>query len=149
MPLLVRLALLTSMTLVIGASVSLAADESPYAGAAKCKMCHSAIYQSWQGTKHAKALSLVDPAQRKSDCISCHVPGTPEMIAAEKDTPSFPDVQCEACHGAAKAHTQNPKNRAGLIADPDEASCRRCHNEKSPHFHGFVYAAMKPFVHPK
>ncbi len=145
----IRMALLASLALAFGASAAVAADDTPYAGAAKCGPCHQAIYQSWLATKHAKALSKLDAGQRKSECISCHVTGSPEMIAADGDKPTFPDVQCEACHGAAKAHAQNPTVRTGLVAQPDEASCTRCHNEKSPHFRGFVYAAMKSFVHSK
>ena len=31
---------------------------------------------------------------------------------------------------------------------PAQSTCEACHNDKSPHFHGFVYAAMAGFSHP-
>jgi hypothetical protein len=141
------LMLVTVVALTAGASAVRAADESPYAGADKCGPCHQAIYHAWQATKHAKALMKLDASQRKSDCIRCHVTGTPEMIAADGDNPSLPNVQCEACHGPAAAHAKDPKVRTGLTAKPGEAVCTTCHNDQSPKFRGFVYAAMKSFVH--
>jgi formate-dependent nitrite reductase cytochrome c552 subunit len=142
-----RVALLGTMALGVGVRAGAAATDGPYAGADKCGPCHQAIYQAWLTTKHAKALGKLDASQRKSACISCHVTGSPEMIAADGDKPSFPNVQCEACHGAGQAHAQDPNVRAGLTARPDEGDCTRCHNDRSPHFHGFLYSAMKSFVH--
>jgi Cytochrome c554 and c-prime len=138
---------LSVATLVVGAGSALAAEDSPYAGAEKCGPCHKAIYQAWAETKHAKALGKLQPAERQKDCIGCHVTGSPEMIAADGDNPTFPNVQCEACHGPAGAHAQNPTVRTGLIAKPGESDCTRCHNAKSPRFRGFVFSAMKLFVH--
>jgi hypothetical protein len=143
-----RLALLAAGVLAAGAASARAADDGPYAGAEKCAPCHQAIYHAWQGTKHAKALAKLDAAQRKTECIGCHVTGSPEMIAADGDKPHFPNVQCESCHGPGAAHAKDPAVRTGLTATPGEGSCTVCHNDRSPHFRGFVYAAMKTFVHP-
>jgi Cytochrome c554 and c-prime len=146
----VRGVILTALALGVTALTSAApADDGPYAGADACKKCHRAIYDSWSHTKHAHAIDRLQYTDRKKECIGCHVTGTPEMIAAEKDHPSHPNVQCEACHGAAAAHVANAAVRDGLVASPDAESCERCHNEKSPHYKGFVYAAMKRFVHPQ
>lgn len=124
--------------------------QSAYAGADTCKTCHGAIYAAWQGTKHAHAIDKLAPSERQGDtCIRCHVTGTPEQIAAEGARPSLPNVQCEACHGAGGAHAADPAVRTGLAKKPGESACTTCHNERSPHFHGFVYGAMAGFVHPK
>ena len=75
----------------------------------------------------------------------------PEMKAAGGNAPSFPAVQCEACHGPGATHVAQARakviDRAALIGRPDEASCVRCHNSGSPHFKSFFYGAMKGLVH--
>ena len=120
-----------------------------YAGAEACKTCHAAIFDAWQATKHAHAIDKLTPTERQGDaCIRCHVTGTPEQIASEGAKPSLPNVQCEACHGAGAAHAANPSTKTGIAKKPSESSCTSCHNDKSPHFHGFVYGAMSGFVHP-
>jgi hypothetical protein len=126
------------------------ATQSAYAGAAACKTCHAAIYEAWQRTKHAHAIDKLAASDRKGDaCIRCHVTGAPEQIAAEGAKPSHPNVQCEACHGAAAAHAAEPTVKTGLARKPGESACTGCHNDQSPHFHGFVYAAMSGFAHPQ
>jgi hypothetical protein len=132
----------------LGISAAARAQVPQYAGADACKSCHQAIYEAWANTKHAKALGKLLASDRKPPCIGCHVTGTSEQIAAERDKPTFPGVQCEACHGPGSLHVADPRVKAGLMKTPDERACTRCHNEKSPHFHGFVYAAMTPFSHP-
>ena len=122
---------------------------SPYAGADSCKTCHQAIYDSWANTKHAKAINALAAPDREGDkCIGCHVTGTPQQIAAEGAKPSLPNVQCESCHGPGAAHAADAKVMTGLVRKPGESSCTSCHNDKSPHFRGFVFVAMKGFVHP-
>jgi hypothetical protein len=36
----------------------------------------------------------------------------------------------------------------GVAKKPAESACTKCHNDKSPHYHGFMYAAMAGFSHP-
>jgi hypothetical protein len=143
------------ITLVISLIAAPAFAQEPtaahpgYAGAETCKTCHGAIFDAWQGTKHAHAIDKLAPSERQGDaCIRCHVTGSPEQIAAEGAKPSLPNVQCESCHGAGAAHAADPSNKTGLAKTPSERACTSCHNEKSPHFHGFVYGAMSGFVHP-
>jgi len=120
-----------------------------YAGAGACKTCHAEIFDAWQRTKHARAIDKLTPSERQGDaCIRCHVTGSPAQIAAEGAKPSLPNVQCEACHGAGAAHAADPSSKTGLAKTPSESACTSCHNDKSPHFHGFVYGAMSGFVHP-
>jgi len=124
---------------------------SPYVGADTCKDCHAKQYTAWAATKHAKALTKLQPEQREGGtCIGCHVTGSAEMIAAEGANPSFPNVQCEACHGAGRAHVEAAKTGDSVTDLPKpttEESCTRCHNETSPHYKPFYYSALKGLVH--
>jgi formate-dependent nitrite reductase cytochrome c552 subunit len=108
-------------------------------------------YTAWAATKHATALrKLSDENRQGGTCIKCHVTGSPEMIAAEGANPSFPNVQCEACHGAGRAHVDAAKTGDSVTDLPKkttEETCVRCHNETSPHYKPFYYAALKGLVH--
>ncbi len=124
---------------------------SPYVGADACKDCHSGQYASWAQTKHSKTLNKLQAADLEGTaCIKCHVTGSPEMIAAEGATPSFPNVQCEACHGAGRLHVEAAATGDSVTARPaktTEETCTRCHNEESPRFKPFYYTAMVGMVH--
>lgn len=112
-----------------------AAATSPFAGAELCRSCHPSQYIQWAGTKHATALqSLVDDKRHLDDqCFSCHVTG-----AAQEGGPKTPlevhglrDVQCEACHGAARAHLARPDDKAVMpTRDPGQQACVTCHDGK-------------------
>jgi hypothetical protein len=141
--------ILLTLAWVVGLAGSAAAQGPEYAGADSCKTCHQAIYDSWAGTKHAKALSRLSGAEKKGDtCIGCHVTGSAAQIAAEGENPKFPGVQCESCHGPGSLHVADAKVMTGLSKKPSESACTKCHNDKGPHFHGFVYVAMAGFSHP-
>jgi len=146
------LSLLLAATAALMLAAPAAADDSPYAGASACKSCHEETYAAWARTKHANAIMRLSPSDKSSgQCIRCHVTGSPEQIAAEKDMPSHPGVQCESCHGAGRAHVEAARagdaSKARLVKAPDEKSCTVCHNDGSPHFKGFFYKAMAPMVH--
>jgi hypothetical protein len=126
--------------------------EGPFAGAAACKPCHAAIYDKWSKTGHQRAFDRLGVDDRlKPDCLACHVTGPADIVAAELAKPSYPGVQCEYCHSAARAHAEqaaaSPPATKGLTLKPGEAVCLRCHNSKSPHFRGFYFAAMVGMVH--
>lgn len=127
-------------------------QDSPFVGAEACQACHEAIHTAWSATSHAKALLRLGPSDRESgECIRCHVTGSPEQIAAEGANPRLPGVQCEACHGAGRAHVDAAEagtTPAGQITKtPNEQACTRCHNKESPHYSPFFYAAMRSLVH--
>ena len=142
-------AVAAAMLLALGAAAvpASAGEHSAYAGADTCRKCHGKIWDAWQETKHAHAINRLQHADRQKECIACHVTGSPEMIAAEEGSPSHPNVQCEACHGPGGAHAARPQVTEGLVRSPQSESCQRCHNARSPHYKGFVFAAMKLFVH--
>lgn len=116
-----------------------------YVGAKKCRICHLDIYDSWQKSKHAKAMSLLDDEQRADEsCVRCHSTGK------KADGTLIENVECEACHGPGSEYRKMRvmKNldkaiQLGLIVN-DEAVCVGCHNEASPTFKGFTYVPGDP-----
>jgi hypothetical protein len=134
---------------IVGVAAAASAQEGPqYVGADGCKACHQDIYDVWANTKHAKTFNRLSASDKKTDCVRCHVTGTAEQIVAEADVPKFPGAQCESCHGPGSLHAADPTVMTGISKKPSEAACTRCHNDKSPHYRGFMYSAMLGFSHP-
>lgn len=123
-----------------------------YIGAAKCKMCHNKPtsgeqYKKWSEGPHAKAFETLPEADRTNEkCLKCHT--TPTLEKSE-------GVSCEACHGPGSKYKapaimkdQAKSIENGLIV-PDEALCKKCHNEESPNFKGFDFATYSAKIaHP-
>jgi hypothetical protein len=111
-----------------------------------------AIFDAWAKTKHARALSSLSSSERQtgSTCAACHVTGAKEPIEIDGRVTNA-NVQCESCHGPGQAHIAAAKagNAATvkLANPPAERVCLGCHNERSPHYRGFFYAALKGLVH--
>ena len=124
------------------------ADTSGYVWDAACKDCHSDVWDAWAKTKHKTALNRLSAAEHEQPCAACHLTGSITPVLAEGKVLNT-GVQCESCHGPGKAHVDTAKagTPARFAAKPDEKTCVVCHNEKSPHYHGFFYSAMKGFVH--
>jgi len=145
----VRTILIIAASLVLPALVAAQDSAAPgYVGSDNCKSCHQAIHAAWTQTKHAHAIDRLKPGDRNSECIGCHVTGSADQIAREQGRPSHPNVQCESCHGPASLHVADPQVKTGMVRKTSESACQSCHNERSPHYRGFVYAAMVNFVHP-
>ena len=154
----VRSLVIACFLMFLGSSVSAQYD---YIGAAKCKMCHNkpstgAQYKQWLDTKHAKAYeSLVGEEKNDPKCLKCHSTyySDDEMLM----TTITPEegVSCESCHGAGSGYkpkaimqSREKSIEKGLII-PDEALCKTCHNEESPHYKGFNYEEyLKEISHP-
>lgn len=147
-----------------------------YVGDETCEVCHSSLrigqqFQRWSRSPHAKAfqdlaspealriarrMGIADP-QNDLRCLSCHTtaPGAhlPEIVSTfrKKD-----GVQCESCHGPGEDYSHfstmiDPvKSReVGLVAKPDEKTCKTCHNPSSPTFKGFDFKkSMAAISHP-
>ncbi|PIS37989.1 MAG: hypothetical protein CO150_03865 [Nitrospirae bacterium CG_4_9_14_3_um_filter_53_35] len=154
--------MVAALFVIVSAGMVSAAD---YVGVAKCKMCHMKQFKSWEQTKMAKALDSLKPgaaAEAKTAakldpekdyttdaaCLGCHtVNGKADM----------PGVQCESCHGAGSDYMKvmmtnrdyklDEIKAKGLVNAPDEAACKKCHNEKSPFFKGFTYDKSKSHEH--
>jgi cytochrome c553 len=118
-----------------------------YSWAPSCKECHEAEYDSWQRTKHARALERLSKDEQQKDCLGCHVTG-PKVKVEKEGALQNGNVQCESCHGAAGAHAADPDVRTGLMKKPSAAMCERCHNATSPSFKGFYYGSMVSLSHP-
>lgn len=144
--------LLALLSLFFFAYACLSAQDFKYIGAAKCKMCHNKPekgeqYNKWAAGPHANALKALTGENAKNPkCLKCHSTAAavdPSLIAT---LTAEEGVSCESCHGPGSAYktitvmkdrTQSAAN--GLIL-PDEAVCRKCHNEESPEFKGFNFA---------
>jgi hypothetical protein len=157
--------------------VSDAAAQHELIGAPKCKMCHKSKtgdqWGIWEGSKHAQAfvtlgseeskkiaaeMGLGDP-QKEEACLKCHA--TQAFLG--RDVPldkrgKYEDAEgvgCEACHGAGSLYKSmkvmkdlEQATANGLLAVTEE-TCVKCHNENSPTFKGFDYAARSAEVaHP-
>jgi len=125
-------------------------EEASYVGVKKCKTCHIKVYQTWKDTKHAIAFDkLNDQEKQDPKCIECHT--------TNKDV-NLPGIQCEACHGPGgqfsaatimnkKKFEADPEGQkkmaieAGLVIAPNETNCKKCHNERSPHYKDFDFKA--------
>lgn len=124
----------------------------PFLGGEGCKTCHTAVADAWSKTKHARAMDALSGNDRtNTTCLACHVTATPETLGAQITNPHHPNVQCEACHGAGRAHAEQAAAGtpalAGMTKSPAEKVCLGCHNSKSPSFKGFFYSGMKALVH--
>jgi len=136
------------------AATSEAAATPTYVGAAKCKICHKGekngnIFETWEASAHANSMKvLVEKGEDKNPaCIGCHTTGYEAggygaEGMAEAD---LGNVGCEACHGPGSEYKtmkvmKDPAaaKAAGLLI-PTEATCTKCHNDKSPTFKGFKY----------
>ncbi len=122
-------------------------------------------YGTWLEGPHSKAFKVLatekalkinkekgikSHPQETAECLVCHVTGyeAPASAKAESFSPEE-GVGCEACHGpgsvykslkimkALTAGEQDPK-KVGFNKG-DEATCRTCHNEKSPTFKPFDF----------
>jgi hypothetical protein len=107
--------------------------DGPFAGSDACAQCHRAEFLQWAGTAHARSFQTLfaDKRHLDDDCFSCHVTGAgqPGGPASPDRVGGFRDVQCEACHGPARAHSLDPAN-ADLkpTADPAQEACVTCHD---------------------
>ena len=142
-------------------------------------MCHSADakgaqYKVWAASPHAKAFAtLATPEaaevakkagvtgspQQAPQCLECHTTGCQAPAEARAAVKPDDGVSCEACHGPGGNYSTmavmkavfagtTPPAGVGLVV-PDEKTCLRCHNEKSPTFKPFVYKErLAKIAHP-
>jgi Ni/Co efflux regulator RcnB len=154
MPALLAAVILSSVVATSARAQETAPASDAYAWDAACKECHADIHDAWAKTKHARTINRLTGADRQagSACIGCHVTGPKDPLEVE-GTMVNANVQCEACHGAGKAHIEAAKagNAASvrLAKKPAAAVCETCHNDKSPHYRGFYYSALAGLVHKK
>jgi hypothetical protein len=139
-------------------------------GSPKCKMCHKAKtgdqWKIWEESAHARAyvtlaseeskkiaadMGLGDP-QKEEACLKCHATqaflGRDVVVNAKGKYTDEEGVGCEACHGPGSDYKSKKvmsdseaAKAAGLVMEKNEAHCAQCHNEESPTFKGFDFAA--------
>jgi hypothetical protein len=151
-----------------------------YVGVRACRACHrteaqGSMFTIWERSKHAHAydtlasararevgarLGVTNP-QTDGKCLVCHVtaygvPPARKHLRFEQSE----GVGCEACHGAGELYKtkrtmcqitagQVDPASVGLVV-PNERTCVRCHNDKSPTWPGsFNYEQMqRQIAHP-
>lgn len=139
------------LALVIGIVSFANAEDFKYIGAAKCKMCHNKAdkgeqYNKWASTPHAKAMDRLKGADATNPkCTKCHSTAAGVNQALVATITVAEGVSCESCHGPGSAYKVATvmKDRTQAMAKgmviPDEKTCKKCHNEESPHYKGFNY----------
>jgi nitrate/TMAO reductase-like tetraheme cytochrome c subunit len=142
-------AAITLILAVCGATSLAHSNQAPqaadYAWAGSCRSCHEPVYDAWAKTKHAAALGRLSASEQGTECVGCHLTG-PRTKLLDGTTVLNGGVQCEACHGAGRAHVADPSVNT-LTRVPASEVCETCHSDKSPRFKGFVYAAMAQLSH--
>ena len=103
-----------------------------------CKSCHTAQYEDWRKTKHARAMKvLVDRDRVIPDCLRCHS----EAFRQTQKPPNGADagVGCFTCHINALPHgMEGPGSTADTKVEP--AGCLTCHTkDRSPAYDEKAY----------
>jgi len=130
------------------------AGDFTYIGSKKCKMCHKGekkgnVWEKYEKGPHAKAFETLkkDGSDKKAECLECHTTGynTSGYKMGDANAAKFEGVGCESCHGPGSAYKKmsimKDKQKSienGMIV-PNEETCKKCHNKKSPTFKGFNY----------
>lgn len=132
-----------------GARVPMLLEPKGYSGNDVCGVCHEQEHAAWQYTAHSTAFDtlVTHAADRRTDCIGCHVVGfeEPGGFDFRRQPTHLENVGCESCHGRGGPHlTPNfvPRDAAGQ--HDYEQVCSTCHNAK--HSLGFEYAQFHPRV---
>jgi hypothetical protein len=119
---------------------------SDYMGSVWCRSCHAEIYQKWNDTPHAHAFLTLrrDGEEYNPECVGCHSTGYGSGgFVTIVETPTFQNVQCEACHGPSSKHIA--EKGESILLKQDESVCRKCHI--GDRGEGFDYTVMKLLVH--
>ncbi len=118
----------------------LMSGDSPYAGERACESCHREIHDIWFDSRHAEAFYALQDVNKAfdPDCIACHTVGFGRQggFIDPALTPDLMHVQCESCHGPARAHVDSGgKTPVANAQWQPQAMCAQCHVPKhSPDF---------------
>lgn len=133
----------------VAARKAMMSGESPYAGEKVCESCHAAEHEKWFDTPHAEAFFKLMDVGKSFDpnCIGCHTVGfeKPGGYLDYMLTKNLANVQCENCHGAAKAHADSGgvKPVANKGWKPEQM-CLQCHVQK--HSSDFKFETYWPRI---
>ena len=145
-----RMWITSTLMLLWLASASSALSQKPgnYLGWKQCAGCHKEISDSWQNSRHAKAIESLKKSGQEGlpACVKCHVTGfeQPGGFIDYELTPEMAGVQCEECHGPGSEHVRKPTGQS-MVKAPGIEACRRCHTKgQDP---GFDYKEKVIAVH--
>ena len=107
-----------------------------------CGSCHVDALAVWEASAHAHAIDILKREKKEFDtqCVVCHVTGSGQPGGFEDlyRTAHLANVQCEACHGQGREHSQQPTVVKMKPLGP--SSCVTCHNRSnSPEFEFVSY----------
>lgn len=154
---------LIALCIMVTISLSFAGDFQ-FIGSKKCKMCHKGakkgeVWEKWEKGPHARAFETLKAKgeEKNEKCLACHTTGygAGGYKVGDANAPKFEGVGCESCHGPGSAYKKMSimKDKAKSIENgmivPDEKTCTKCHNEKSPTFKGFNFAEFTKKVSHK
>jgi peroxiredoxin len=133
-----------NLTQAAGVRVPMLLDPKGYSGNNVCGVCHAKQHATWQYTKHASTFNtlVTHAADRRTDCISCHVVGFDEPGGYDfrRRPPHLENVGCESCHGRGGPHLS-----PNFVPDGDYAQiCATCHN--ATHSLGFDFDSFHPRI---
>jgi len=132
-----------------GVRVPMLLEPKGYSGNDACGSCHQQEYATWQFTQHASAFNtlVAHAADRRTDCIDCHVVGYEETGGYDflHRPVHLENVGCESCHGRGGPHLSPDFVLMTRDAKRDYAPvCATCHNPT--HSLGFDFATFHPRV---
>lgn len=116
--------------------------DSDFVTSQTCGTCHVDAFQVWEHSAHAHAIDILVRERKEFDtqCVICHVTGSGQPGGFEDlyRTAHLANVQCEACHGQGRDHSQQPTVFKMEPLGPN--SCVSCHNpSNSPEFEFVSY----------
>ncbi|MDE2665601.1 MAG: multiheme c-type cytochrome [Acidobacteriota bacterium] len=116
--------------------------DSDFVTSQTCGTCHVEAFQIWESSAHAHAIDILVRERKEFDtqCVICHVTGSGQPGGFEDlyRTAHLANVQCEACHGQGRKHSQQPTVVKMEPLGPN--SCVTCHNRSnSPEFEFVSY----------
>ncbi len=114
-----------------------------FVGVKRCKKCHVKQWKSWQDTKMAKAIELLEPGVRATEKLS-------RGLDAQKDYRT--DAQCLKCHttgfGAPGGYGVPPVGDDRAVAQLAGVGCESCHGPGSEFtkIHKDIQGSRRPYT---
>lgn len=121
-----------------GSDISLGQQSaSSYMTSQNCGACHASAFETWQKSRHARAIEILKKEKKEFDtsCVVCHVTGAGKAggFVDLYKTSHLANVQCEACHGQGREHGLKPSE--AKMTKLSASNCITCHTKSnSPEF---------------
>jgi len=107
-----------------------------------CKACHTAEYEQWERTKHARAVATLTAQQRAiPECLKCHSEMFRRLQRLTLTSGAPAGVDCMTCHEKSLPHGLERKDVATRVK-VDTKICLECHDKEwSPNYNEKTYLA--------